>query len=309
LKAYQDERSFAISQIQRLPKSDAFHNGHEVLDVVTSKHDELRKEISSDDYITGWVIEEMVTNMLNENSDSRPHIQLLVGQKNRRINKAHADLQKKTDREAHSSSSPPISPFGIRFGGPSGAEPTAAGGDDPVFSAHVNAPDRFDARQYQRNPLNPSDRNGPVTTNRFTRSHTAVGVVTSRPQQEPHRGFGSLIMGRTPPSAVPAANDRSATQQRGTSPLNGSIAMDRDSTIGVPQPGQSRAESTPTVPPTKVKQPIPPCSVDEAKAWYDKRKYSDRKATLPHHQILQCLDKHDFVSRSNTSHQDIANEN
>lgn len=114
LVAYRDARKLETDKINNFKDGDCFHDGDKVLKVVSEQHEELLNGLRRQDYVTKFVLESMVSEMLDD-ADCRPTAKVLWG-KVRRINeRAMVQLNNSSQASPTQSNISPASKSQNRF--------------------------------------------------------------------------------------------------------------------------------------------------------------------------------------------------
>ena len=96
VRRYRRKRSEATSRLQNFRGGDCFHDSQSRLDIVDEQHKNLKPDFSHEDYITGWILDTMVVEMLSQKPGSRPTAEQLDDKAERAVNRANGLLEEAT---------------------------------------------------------------------------------------------------------------------------------------------------------------------------------------------------------------------
>ena len=201
---YRSQRRHEIYSKGSLQDGSCFHDGEKVLKTVEIMHDRLltRGEIRPRDYVTGPVLDQMVTSMLEEDPDGRQNAIWLGKRSQKILRKAHQKLaesaQPVSPRQEHSAGqrdqfleprmpdTPPRTSHGAAQPYNGSSLPHGPPPNDPKYSSHALLPERSSSVKQMLNKRSETwqDRtNTPDMAPGPVHGHSSPSVTSHQPIQ------------------------------------------------------------------------------------------------------------------------------
>lgn len=272
LQRYRSARRSAIRRIQGHGVIDCFHDEKELLPAVTEQHRDLSSDYDRDDFITGPVISKMIKKMLRHQPSKRLTAEQLIDEAEETVSDATIHLENATKPESPSS------------GGASQTLPMREREPSDVFEGQNHS-----VIGTHRSILNEDDKF--MASPRGTTHQTDAAIAGHAFKfGSPALHTSGLYVDVNP--TTPVRTGRSETLQSTqrldivSSPVSAPPSQDG----AVSQPAQSPPS------PSKRKDPMPTCTVDQAWNWHNLRKNGHVNAQLPDHWLVNDLKNRDHVS-------------
>lgn len=297
LQDYRSQRETETHSLRRSFRDGAcFHDGTKRLKCVDTRHRDVQNAASTEDFITGKVLEIMVKEMLHHRPDRRPHASQLDGKAETVVEDARSELDR---AKAISTPQPRQQPTPSQS--PVSEQSAAPGADDMPSNG---------SRIYANGPMILDDLNRVFSSPSASRANTEHGYPTTIEVGEPLPMQSQLQEIPEDADVGHVANWAQdlpvVGQHRGPRPLSQQVQTQLASLPSV-NTGRARNHTMDSIPARDIsndtvrhdRQPRPKlahCSRAQMQAWYDAQKSKRFNAQLPHSDNMSSLRDRDHVS-------------